>query len=92
MTIYDKRDEELAKGIDVGREGYFRDSIITNITEIAAVFDSFNLTGDPSLKKIAAALEAFEGIEAKDLRGSKSLRDDTAKRAKAILEELGDWL
>lgn len=92
MTAYNKREEELAKGIDVGREGYFRDTIIQNVADIAAVFDSFNLTGDPSLKAISDKLAAFEGIEAEDLRKSKSLRDDTAKRAQEILATLGDWL
>lgn len=92
MTAYNKREEELAKGIDVGREGYFRDTIIKNISDIAEVFDSFNLTGDPSLKAISDKLAAFEGIEAEDLRKSKSLRDDTARRAQEILATLGDWL
>ena len=71
MSAYDKREEDKAKGLSVTREGYFRDSIITNITEIAAVFGSFNLTGDPAMKRIEDALSAFEGIEADDLRSSR---------------------
>lgn len=92
LALYDKREHSKANGIDVGREGYFRDSLVTNITQIAAVFDSFNLTGDPVLKKISDQLDAFSGIEAEDLRNSKELRADTSRRAKAILDQLGDWL
>lgn len=92
MAAYNKREEDLAKGIEVGREGYFRDTIISNLHDIAEVFESFNLTGDPALQKIAEQLDAFDGIEAEDLRKNKSLRDDTTKRAQAILESLGDWV
>jgi len=89
MGAYNKREDEKAKGISVGKDGFFRDTIITNITEIAQVFGSFNLTNDPGLKRIEDALGAFEGIEADDLRNSKDLRDDTAKRAEEILAALG---
>ena len=92
MNAYNKREEDSAKGIDVGREGYFRDTLMTNLHDIAEVFQSFNLTNDPGLNKIAEQLDAFENIEAEDLRKSKDLRDDTAKRAQAILSTLGDWL
>ena len=92
MNAYNKREEDTAKGIDVGREGYFRDTLMTNLHDIAEVFATFNLTGDPGLNKIAEQLDAFENIEAADLRKSKALRDDTAKRAQAILDNLGGWL
>lgn len=92
MEKYEKREEDKDKGLDVGREGYFRDTIISNITEVGNVFASFNLTGDPVLAKVAAMVQGFDGIEAKDLRNNKGLRDNTAERAKLILAQLGDWL
>jgi len=92
MAAYQKREDSKANGIDVGREGYFRDTIIENINQIGQVFGSFNLTDDPLFERIAKELEAFDGIEADDLRNSQALRDDTAKRAQKILDSLGDWM
>jgi len=92
MGKYNDREADGAKGLPVGTGGYFRDTIMTNLHEIAEVFQSFNLTNDPGLNKIAEQLDAFENIEANDLRNSKELRDDTAKRAQAILDQLGGWL
>jgi hypothetical protein len=92
MVAYEKREEEKSRGIDVGREGYFRDSVIKNVNEISQVFSSFNLTGDPLINEIAEQLEALDGIEAEDLRKSKELRKDTARRAEEILSKLGDWM
>ena len=92
MTAYDQREADVAKGLPVGCDGYFRDTLMTNLHEIAEVFGSFNLTDDPGLAKIAEMLDAFENIDAKDLRNSKELRSDTAKRAAEILATLGDWL
>jgi hypothetical protein len=88
MTAYDQRELDKDKGMDVGRAGYFRDSVITNIQEIADVFGSWNLTGDPVIQKFDDALSAFGGIEAEDLRNNKDLRADVSKRAADILEQI----
>lgn len=92
MEGWNEREAQKARGVDVGREGSFQESIITNVTEIGEVFSTFNLTKDPNLQKIADQLRGFDGIEAKDLRTNKQVRDDTAARAKAILAQLGDWI
>lgn len=88
MTAYDQRETDAAKGLEVGKTGFFRDSVISNVQEIADVFGQWNLTGDPVIKRLDDALAAFSNIAADDLRNHKDLRQDTAKRAAAILEEI----
>lgn len=88
MQAYDQREVDAAKGLDVGKAGYFRDSVIGNVQQVAEVFGSWNLTDDPFLKSLDDALSAFGGIEAEDLRKHADLRADTAKRAAEILEKI----
>lgn len=93
MTVYSKREDDKANGVDVdSHSGTFKDSIISNVQEIAAVFGSFNITGDPTLARVADALKAFEGVEAADLRKHQRVRDEMKAKAEAILASLGDWL
>ena len=92
MKAYSEREKEKLNGLTVDRSGTFKDTIIGNVQDIAAVFRSFNLTNDPFMERIASQLDAFDGIEADDLRNSQSLRDDVAKRAAKILDDLKDLI
>ena len=68
------------------------DSTITNVQDIAAVFEDFNLKGDPFMAKIAEQLHAFDGIEPNDLKSSDALRQHVSKTAETILAELADLI
>ena len=92
MSAYEEREALKAKKITVGKEGTFKSTIISNITDIASIFDGFNITKDPLLMEIGKKLHAFDGIEHTDLVKSKELREVTAKKAAEIRELLGDWL
>lgn len=92
MTAYEERENLKAKSIDVGKTGTFKTTVITNVTDIAKIFDAFNMVGDPVLAAISQKLHAFDGIEHQDLVNSKDLRDITAKKAAEIRALLGDWL
>jgi hypothetical protein len=92
MKAYDEREYLKSKDIDVGKTGTFKSTVITNITDIAKIFRAFNINGDAFLAEIADRLEAFEGIEHKDLTKSPDLRKDTAIRAAEIRGLLKDWL
>jgi hypothetical protein len=92
MQAYSQREADKAKGLSVSKEGTFKDSIISNVQDIAAVFRSFNLTGDPLMTKVADALDQFDGIEADDLRASPELRNHVAKKADEILADLSDLI
>jgi uncharacterized protein YukE len=90
MGVLEKDIEDKANGHKGGARIY--ESVITNVQDIAAVFGTFNLTGDPHLQAIAEKLEAFDGIEIDDLKRSESLRKDTVKKAEDIMARLSDWL
>lgn len=92
MQKYNEREELQNKNIDVGREGTFTSTVVTNITDLARTFRSFNLTDDPVLTQIANDLESFGAVDAIDLKRSKELRNDTAQRASKIRESLSTWL
>jgi len=68
------------------------DSTITNLQDIASVFEEFNLTGDPIMAKIGEKLHAFDGIEPADLKSSEDLRKHMVKTADEILKDLADLI
>jgi hypothetical protein len=88
MKAYDEREKLKAKGEEVGKEGTFKTTIIENIHDVAKVFRSFNLTGDPFLEGIAAELDGFDHIDSDDLKKHKAIRADVSQRAKDILKSL----
>lgn len=94
MEAYNQKEIDQAKGLTTGRQGFFRDTIVSNVQELAEVFGAWNMTNDPVLKKLDDALQSFQGIAADDLRNSKDLRDAQAKKAEEILEQIraGGWL
>jgi hypothetical protein len=92
LAKYEEREDDIARGIIVDRSRTFRDSLIGNVQQIATVFGAFNLNKDPSIQKIIDDLQAFDGIEANDLRNSKDLRKQITTKANDILANLGDWV
>ena len=92
MKQYEEREQLKSKDITVGKAGTFKSTIITNITDIAEIFDAFNFAKDPLLMEISKSLRAFDGIEHQDLVKSKDLREVTAAKAAEIRGMLGDWL
>lgn len=92
MGAYDEREQLKGKDIDVGKSGTFKQTVISNVTDIAQIFDAFNFMKDPLLISISQKLAAFQGIEHKDLVRSKDLREVTAKKAAEIRSMLGEWL
>ena len=86
MTAYDK-----SVGPD-GKGGRLYDTTITNITDIGKVFRSFNVLGDPFLDGLAKQLDAFENIDADDLKKDRHLRADVSAKAAAILDSLKDLI
>lgn len=88
-----KRVGEFDHKLDTdGKGARLYESVITNVQDIANVFASFNLTGDPSMDKLTQELDIFRGVDIEALKGSKDLRDATSRKAQAILEGLGDWI
>lgn len=71
----------------------FRDSLVTNITEILDVLPSLNLTGDPALtqfgNQIRKELTEYTGMA---LRDDAKLRKAVAVKAEAILDKMKAYL
>lgn len=88
-----KRMAEYNAKVDAdGKGARLYDSTVTNITDIGKVFRSFNVLNDPFLDDLARKLDAFENIDADDLKKDRHLRDDVSAKAADILASLADLL
>lgn len=67
----------------------FRDSLVTNVLEIADLMDACNLTNDPAMKGNAQTLrDLLRGIDADDLREDHRLRRATKKAVDEVIATL----
>ncbi|WP_460450321.1 DUF3150 domain-containing protein [Alsobacter sp. SYSU BS001988] len=74
-------------------EGIFRDSLVENVRDLAAILPGMNLTNDPRLSAIADRIKTdLCAHDADDLRESDRLRKETAKAAAAILADVQDFI
>ena len=73
-------------------EGKFMDTLVTNVADIAALIPALNLTGDPRFDALQQQLETLTRHNAPTLRKSSSARNDTARQAQAILDQMSDFL
>lgn len=78
---------------DAGRaEGVFRDSLVSNVAELAELLPALNVTGDPVLAGIAARLPALCERNADELRQDDNARARVAAEAAAIVAQVSDYL
>jgi len=74
---------------DTETKKIFRDSLVTNVIEIANLMDSCNLTGDQTMKDNAAMLrKILDGVDAADLREDFALRRATKKAVDEVIASL----
>jgi hypothetical protein len=94
MHAYDKREQELAAGQDVGRHGIFRDTALTNVQEIVSMLEAFNITDDERLSQLKAMLDPFTRptLTADRLRSDDKVRQALTGRAAKVVSNLNDWL
>jgi hypothetical protein len=69
----------------------FKDSLIENVREIAALVPSLNITGDSQLAEFGKQLEGLANYLPDSLRTDESLRDEAQKKAKATLDRLASY-
>lgn len=75
------------------REAVFRDSLIENLKEIAAVIPALNITGDPRIESLRVSITSeLIRFSPDALRADPTLRAGTAAKAQAILDKMSDWL
>lgn len=93
-----QRMAERLKGYKPGKpgtraEGTFKDSLVDNVRELAAILPSFNLTGD---KKLGAIIDKMQKELCKHdadlLRDDDKLRGKVAMSADAILSAVADFI
>jgi hypothetical protein len=70
----------------------FRDSLVTNISDLLAILPSLNLTEDEAVKVFAGEMRGLTKFGAEELRDNRWKREDTAKRAEAILSQMEQFI
>lgn len=77
---------------DVKSAGIFRDSLVSNIADLAALLPSLNLTDDPRIATMARELADLADTTAGALRGDAGKREDKAAQAAAIASAVGAFM
>ena len=74
-------------------ENPFRDTLVTNITELLDIIPSLNLTGDANIASFAQEMrESLTRFSPDQLREAEYRREDTAQRADEILSKMSAFL
>jgi hypothetical protein len=74
-------------------EGVFRDSLVTNVRDLATLLPAFNLTDDPAISHMAQRIQTELCIEdAKALREHVAVRESVAQSAEDILAAAKQFL
>jgi hypothetical protein len=77
------------QGGDTKDKKIFRDSMLENIRELAAMLPAFNVTGDPRLSRLHMELDqALIGVTPDALREDDGFRKDTKSRVDGILKSM----
>ena len=81
------------KNADGATERPFRDTLVTNITDLLDVLPILNLTGDPAVTQFAAEMRDSLTLYTPDqLRNAEYARNDTAARADEILNKMAAFI
>lgn len=76
-----------------GAAGTFRNSLVTNITELLAVIPALNITGDATIDQFAADIRReLTAHDPDTLRDNEAVRNDTARRAEEILAKMQSFI
>lgn len=74
-------------------EGVFRDSLVQNVRDVAALLPRLNMTSDPALvnvhQRIVADLLTYSAVE---LRENQIGREAVADKAEAILRDMAEFM
>jgi len=70
----------------------FRDSLVENVRELAALLPSLNITNDPLLASVADRMTALCRYDAEALRDDASARAEIAKAAAAIVDDVSAYM
>lgn len=86
---------ESLNGFDPSKSGkdrgIFRDSLVTNIRDLAELMPDLNFTNDARISKLADDMKALAQHDAEDLRASDNIRISTVQAAQDILDSMADF-
>lgn len=90
--VVSKMSERLADDVDPStgesKRRIFRDSLVDNAVDVCKLLKHFNTTNDTKLESMRQQLEdAMRGVDAKSLRESDLLRDQTKRKVDALLDK-----
>ena len=72
--------------------GVFRDSTVTNLTDLASILPSLNLTGDPALNEVSnELLTQLRDLDPEKIRNSESHRKDVVSKARDVADKLSGF-
>lgn len=91
LTAYDNRLEQQARGVEVGRHGAFRDTLISNFHPVLDLLTALEGIGDPRLAELKTRVEEIVEASPEQLRTDDQVRATTKARAKATLDVLDQW-
>lgn len=73
-------------------EGVFRDSLVENVRDLVDIMPALNIVGDVRLIAITDQMRELTRFSAETLRISPNARRDTAAKAKAIFDQVSDFI
>lgn len=88
FTVVERMHERLAD-----EDAVFRNSLITNVSDLVAVLPGLNVLEDPKLAALCREVQKkLTGIDPDDLRQDKATRFEVAGEAKKIMERMGGFM
>lgn len=86
LAAYEKTDDGKTKGV-------FRDTLVSNVADIAELLPALNLTADPRLDEMASRIKSrLANATAQQLRENDGLRVQVAADAQEMAETMAGWL
>lgn len=95
FTVVEKMQAKLSSysSTDSGIEGIFRDSLVTNITELLDLLPALNVTNDEKINTFAKRMRnELTRHDADTLRADDTVRMEVASKAQGILNKMRDFL
>lgn len=76
-----------------GKErGTFRDTMVTNIRDLADILPDLNFTNDTRISQLAISLRDLTSVDAETMRASDNIRAGVAAKAMEIVQAVSDFM
>lgn len=85
--------DEAAKDVTPGQKGTFRDSLVSNVADLAKLLPSLNITGDPKIDELSKQLLSRLCDNSPEvLRSDKKVRTKVAAEAEAFAKKMAKFI